>query len=133
MPLHMLCALFVLSFGFASFVREALTREHQIEGHSMHPTLWHGCLIRVVHFESYSYVFALKVGDVVSFLLDDDKKELGGYCREEEMTLIKRITGIDENGMLFVEGDARRDSKHDSFDSNDFGLVSVSSVRGVWV
>ena len=133
MPLYMLCALVVLSFGFASFVREVLTREHRIEGQSMHPTLSHGCLIRVVHFEWYSCVFALKVGDVVSFLLDEGKKELGGYCRKEEMMLIKRITRIDENGMLFVEGDARRASKHDSFDSNDFGLVPVSSVRGVWV
>ena len=133
MPLHTLLVWFICSFFAVIIIRVVFTRELQIHGYSMHPTLPPGCLISVVRFGWYSCFFSLNVGDVVSFLPDKDTKVIGGYDPNDDATFVKRIAWIDESGMLFVEGDARRASKHDSFDSNDFGLVPVSSVRGVWV
>lgn len=125
--------LFVFSFWFSSFVRCASTRELRVDGYSMHPTLLPGCLIRVVRYELYSCVFSLKVGDVVSFFPDEKMNEICGYDPNDDVPFVKRITGIDESGMLFVEGDARRGTRFSSSDSNDFGLVDRNSVIGVWI
>mmetsp|Transcript_9595 Transcript_9595/g.22408 ORF Transcript_9595/g.22408 Transcript_9595/m.22408 type:complete len:185 (-) Transcript_9595:110-664(-) len=133
MPFYVVFVLFVLSYWFSCAIHCALTRELQVNGYSMYPTLVPGCLIRLVRYEWYRCFFSLKVGDVVLFFPDEKTKEFGGYDQNDDVLFVKRITGIDENGMLFVEGDARRGRKHYSFDSNDFGTVPSNSVIGVWI
>ena len=127
--------LFLFACSVVATVCSALTREHLVVGYSMCDTLWPGCRVRMFCIGQYSSRwYPFKDGDVIAFVPDKRAKRAAGIDQGTNISFLKRITQIDDRGMFFVEGDARRgDDCFSSIDSNDFGAIDRGTVIGIWI
>jgi nickel-type superoxide dismutase maturation protease len=82
----------------------------RVSGDSMAPTLEDGDLVYI------EQSVTTKIGDVV----------LAQHPYKQSVTMLKRITAIDENGRLELLGD----NPSESTDSRTFGSVSIEYIKG---